>query len=311
MIQNARGHLRGQVNYDETSNLPDYIIVLQFSNALLGLVSLSLGALDFLRLHPRSFWATTPPSRLCLGLVDISPETRSWSFFVWLYACSNMLSRGFVYTFLAYIFVVAPIFSTGGGGPRLLAGKSWVVGIIAIVVFILNCLLLIPMKSWLILPASFISMFINIPWVAAQRNGRKYVVPYVCLPSWVMEFLYWLGSIVMSPIFFFSDTGGFSCTGSGYSHHTVVPFWLMFVTFCGILLITLLSLTFFMALSGRVVYVRRRYFKVHGKPKAGEKLKLDAVYADLNIPRSMPVLKYRLQRSGCCGILTMVLETSQ
>jgi hypothetical protein len=73
-------------------------------------------------------------------------------------------------------------------------------------------------------------------------------------------------------------------------------------SFIGTVIVTGLSLTLFMTLSGRVHAVRRRYIKVHGKPGAGNQhYQLDAAYADLNIPRSMPVLKYRWQRSDCCN----------
>jgi hypothetical protein len=191
MIQNARGMIPGLYT-DETSNLPAYIIVLQFSSALFGLVSLSLGALDFLRLHPRSFWATTPPSRLYLGLVDISPETRSWSFLVWLYAFINMLSRGCLYTLLAAMFVVLPALSE-----RISFSTAWVIWVAVTGSLVLNCSLLIPIKSWLILPASFISMFINIPWVAAKHDGYRYLSPDVCWPSWVMEFVYCGGIVAL------------------------------------------------------------------------------------------------------------------
>jgi hypothetical protein len=310
LIQNAREVIPAQHN-DETSNLPSYIVVLQFSSALFGLVSLSLGALDFLRLHPRSFWATTPPSRLYLGLVDTSPETRAWSFFVWLYAFISMLSRGCFYTLLAYFFVVDPFFRNA----RSVVGLSWVVGVVAIGSFILNCSLLIPIKAWLILPASFISMFINIPWVAAKHDGYRYLSPDVCWPSWVMEFVYFWATVGMCLYLIVVSEAPFSivCQNDIVSANvdSVVPTWLFVTSFVGSIVVAGSSLTLFMALSGRVHAVRRRYFKVHAKPRADDQHQLDAACADLNFPRSMPVLKYRVQRSGSWGMPTMVLETGE
>jgi hypothetical protein len=81
----------------------------------------------------------------------------------------------------------------------------WVV-IVAMSLLILNCLLLIPIKSWLIVPASFISMFINIPWVAAKHDGYRYLSPDVCWPSWVMEFVY-CGATVGMCIFLSQSAG--------------------------------------------------------------------------------------------------------
>jgi hypothetical protein len=85
---------------------------------------------------------------------------------------------------------------------------------------------------------------------------------------------------------------------------------MVMTSFIGSLIVAGLSLTLFMGLSGRVHAVRRRYFKVHGKTRAHDQHQGDTAYADLNFPRSMPVLKYRVQQSDW-GMPTMVLEKGE
>jgi hypothetical protein len=49
--------------------------VLQWVSLIIGVLSLSVGCTDFMRLHGRSFWAGPPPSVLFLGLLDVSKNT--------------------------------------------------------------------------------------------------------------------------------------------------------------------------------------------------------------------------------------------
>lgn len=55
------------------------------------------------------------------------------------------------------------------------------------------------MRSWRILPAAVLSLFVNIPWVAAKcadelAYGTKYVRLHSCYAAWVMELIYSLAT---------------------------------------------------------------------------------------------------------------------
>ena len=76
---------------------------LQLANAAGGLASLSLGALDFMRVHPHSFWATaSPPSRLLLGLVDVSKGSWFRSLAMGIYAFASLLGRACLVLLLVF-----------------------------------------------------------------------------------------------------------------------------------------------------------------------------------------------------------------
>lgn len=84
--------------------ISDWAKVGQIVSAAFGLLSLALGLTDFLRVHPRSYWArASPPSRLFLGLVDVSP--RSWlpSLLVGAWAFLALTTRALVATEAAVV----------------------------------------------------------------------------------------------------------------------------------------------------------------------------------------------------------------
>ena len=64
----------------------------QAVSAGFGLVSLSIAAMEFMRLHPQSAWASSnPPSRLLFGLIDVG--TSAWqSAAVGLFAFFSLLN---------------------------------------------------------------------------------------------------------------------------------------------------------------------------------------------------------------------------
>jgi len=248
--------------------------VAQVGSAAFGLLSLSLAILDFLRLHPRSFWArATPPHRLFIGLVDVSRATWGTSLLIALFAFCALTTRALMYiqliivtvnrsffdvrfnfggsasaaaivgaaaqgvpptfempaglqqsayqafswesvataspfgpssgVYQAYAYRLTPADMYGPASPstyymaavnrlatsgRMLLRALLPVALLA--AFVINALLLAPMRSLFIFPAAFVSMFINVPWIAARPGSAASAKPWAAWPSWVMAFLY-------------------------------------------------------------------------------------------------------------------------
>jgi hypothetical protein len=175
----------------------------QFVTTVVGLASLSLGALDFLRLHPMSYWASAQAAeRLFLWLIDISKDTWLRSLVIGVYAAASVISRASFYTLTMFLWSIHSIglgnVSAGSTSPAyfvvLLAGV-FVVCLLLLLPLILNkCSLdvggyeLSPPATWVV--ASALSTFINVPWVTAPVGTDEWKGRYYWWPSWVMAFLF-------------------------------------------------------------------------------------------------------------------------
>ena len=77
--------------------------------------------------------------------------------------------------------------------------------------FVLNVFLLLGLRSWFVLPAAVISMFINITW-ATGSTAQFRTSRWSSWPAWVMEFVYCGGTmffmVISSSVF--GSRNGFS-----------------------------------------------------------------------------------------------------
>jgi hypothetical protein len=261
-----------------TVALPGWLWVGQILKAGLGLVFLSIAAMEFMRLHPRSSWASSkPPPKLLFGIIDVSESGRR-SLVMGLYAFCSILNRSilFMFTITGNITLILSGYTRQMQNTGHL--ESWVSGGLAQVLpfiiwpsacFIFNALLLLGMRSWSTVVAAVISMFINIPWATGSTLHFR-ISRWSSWPSWVMQFAYFglsivfiaIGSMVVDP----AQVAEAACNSSGgeesypFSSNlsfilpvTIIPFF-----FC------LSEMGLFLGMAGWQSNRRRRYLKQHG-----------------------------------------------
>jgi hypothetical protein len=184
---------------------------------------------------------------------------------IWSYAFFNLLSKGCFFTIVAYVLVLgfwnSPEFSP-------LSPLFVPLALVFFVgcSFVLNCLLLIPMKSLFIAPAGLMSVFLNMPWVAARPDTPGCIAANSSWPSWVLIFVHSIGTVyyggrvlvaasktpapgdtLMMGIGVVGAQMKLSCSTS-----EPLPRWLAVVSSVGTIAVTLLSLLLFLIISGRV-----------------------------------------------------------
>ena len=138
-----------------------------------------------------SFWsfASGPPRRLFLGLVDTSAGTWGRSAVIGAFCFFSLLTRACMFMLL---FALA-VSSIGYGVPTFLVALGLFPAAVLAGSLVLNTLLLSPMLSWRVFPAACISIWVNVPW-AARRPGSAADSTYARYgsfwPAAVMELLY-------------------------------------------------------------------------------------------------------------------------
>ena len=264
-----------------------------------GLVSLSIAAMEFMRLHPHSAWASSkPPSRLLFGLIDVGSS--AWhSAAVGLYAFVSLLNRSFLYMLCTQFFGVSYMLRDKTNMQDLRVMIAFV--IVPVSCFVLNLILLLGFRSWFVLPAAVISMFINIPWVTGCtvqfRTSR-----WSSWPAWVMEFVYCGGTIVfillpyisLNSIFPVGAARGACRSYGGYKDDDVsLGFMVVATVVCGA------DLLMFLGIAGWQSDRRRKYYKHHGST--------EDMAADLDIAVDLPVSFYKV--SGMYAVLCHPMES--
>lgn len=200
-----------------------YTKVMQWVSVCVGVLSLALASSEFVRVHGRSFWAGPPPQALFLGLVDVSPGSWWRSAAIGAHSFTSLATRALLsisvaaFTLNVAFFDVRHNRSTSAAAAAL-GLHAWpsamalqlVLPSMMVASLALNAALLLPMRHWAVLPAAVVSVFVNIPWVAAQPGSPAYDSVWATWPAWVMQGLYggaavamgllsWKGAAFMSP----------------------------------------------------------------------------------------------------------------
>ena len=303
MLKLLPHHSPGQVSSETDSAV--WLWVFQAVSAGFGLVSLSIAAMEFMRLHPQSAWASSkPPSRLLFGLIDVG--TSAWqSPAVGLFAFFSLLNRSLMYMMCTQFWGVTVIMrSDRRSYPQ--EGLSLLLAFVIIPVssLSLNVLLLLGIRSWFILPAAVISMFINIPW-ATGRSVQFRTSRWSSWPAWVMEFVYCGATAYFVTLAFFRmgqvyplGAARSACsTDSIYNGAIYFGIGLGFTVVAAV--IWCADLLMFLAMAGWQSDRRRRYYKQHGST--------EHMAADLDIAVDLPVSFYKV--SGMYAVLCNPVES--
>jgi hypothetical protein len=277
---------------------PVWLWVFQAVSAGFGLVSLSIAAMDFMRLHPRSAWASSkPPSRLLFGLIDV--DTSLWhSAAVGLFAFFNLLNRSLLYMMCTQSL----------GLFYMLTGIADIYHIVVLTAFVivpgslllLNVLLMLGIRSWFVLPAAVISMFINIPW-ATGSTAQFRASRWSSWPAWFLQFVYCGGTMafVMMAFSWKMDSLGaasYACSGRpGMSPSSLSGGWLVWFAIA----VCSADLALFLGIAGWHSDRRRRYYKQHGNT--------ENMAADLDIAVDLAVISYKF--SGVYYVLQNPMES--
>jgi hypothetical protein len=293
--------------------------LVQMVSAMIGLATLSLGALDFLRLHPMSFWAFAErdaPATLFLGIVDVSRATWLRSLVIGAYAAASVTTRAAFFTSMLMIFTVSL------QNRQFMALSGPVPIAIPIAMFLFCILLLIQLKlrgcslgsgvggptaTWLY--ASALSTFINIPWVTAPATEVGFLDRWSCWPSWVMSFLFGLSTAPLA--FVFSSTGDFDvCAGKDsfislatllYPSNDTFPWW----GWCS-LSVPLVELALFLVMTSWLTNKRRRALAACARPYGGPasipRSAIPTIAAEMGVPMSVPALSYHFDWKTLCMV---------
>lgn len=168
-------------------------------SAGLGIISLTFGVMEFNRLHPRSYFADHEvPKHLFLGIFDMGRGTGLRSLVIGTHAFFSLLGKACLYM-LVYAYCLG-IFTNRYASVLVPPCLIVVFG------FLFNLLLLTPMRSWLMIPAAMISMWVNVPWIAApideiKAGTSKRVLLRGCWPAWVAESTYWVLTLIAALFF--------------------------------------------------------------------------------------------------------------
>ena len=263
----------------------------QAASAGFGLVSLSIAAMEFMRLHPRSAWASAkPPSKLLLGLIDVA-ESAWQSLVMGVYALCSLLNRSVLYMFciqglaLREIMVESDINPFWNQFGPVLAFVIVPVGSISF-----NALLLTGLKSWLILPASLINMFINIPWATGSTLEFR-VSRWSSWPAWVMEFVYCGATTVLVYFVGFNSdprqtAAELGCGGS-FPYSASEREGMFLILFCTVVPLLGAEMVLFLGMAGWQSDRRRKYYKEHSC--------IEHMAEDLGIAVDLPACVYKLK----------------
>ena len=287
----------------ESSGTVTYVLlwVFQALSAGFGLVSLSIAAMQFMRLHPQSAWASSkPPSRLLFGLIDVGSS--AWqSAAVGMYAFFSLLNRSLSYMMCTQFLGVNYIMRVSSEFYQvdmrdLRPLLAFVIIPVSSLVF--NVVLLSSLGSWFILPAAVISMFINIPW-ASGRTEQFRISRWNSWPAWVLEFLYCGGTLFFTFLGFLLvevihplGAARYICGSDGGRFHSLsgnvsLGFTVITAVVCGA------DLVLFLGIAGWQSDRRRMYYKQHGST--------EHMAANLDIAVDLPVSFYKV--SGMYAVL--------
>ena len=274
----------------------------QAASAGFGLVSLSIAAMEFMRLHPLSAWASSKaPSKLLFGLIDVG-ESGWQSLVMGVYALCSLLNRAVLYMLCIYGNGVYAFMATNVD--RFAA--VLVLVIVPVMSFTFNALLLIGMKSWLILLAALISMFINIPWATGSTLQFR-VSRWSSWPAWVMEFVYSAFTLIMIRFPAVSGAGygvdprymaaNLQCNGArqggDYKYRS-----LYFTTLYTVVPLLAAEMFLFWGMAGWQSDRRRKYYKQHRST--------EHMAEDLGIAVNLPACVYKRR-----GVYMLLAEEQQ
>ena len=268
-----------------------------------------------MRLHPQSAWASSkPPSRLLFGLIDVGSS--AWqSAAVGLYAFFSLLNRSLLYMMCTQVWGILNMLASEGKANMqdLMVLTAFV--IVPVSSLVLNVVLLLGLRSWFVLPAAVISMFINIPW-ATGRTTQFRTSRWSSWPAWVMEFAYCGGTIFFMIVARFSlgvpvrgpekrfigRAPGRRLSGrypvcSRFSGSYGDSFTLGFVVVAAVVCVA--DFVLFLVLAGWQSDRRRKYNKQHGST--------EHMAADLDIAVDLPVSPYKV--SGMYAVLCNPVES--
>lgn len=190
---------------------------LQLASTLTGLVSLTLAALEFMRMHPAVFWASPDlvPETLLFHLIDIGP---SWfkSLVIGLYAFFSVTNRAIMYTMVLYTMSSVNVLAPAAGASPLylllvMLGAFWLCALLLLQTLLNgrrmrqrqegwsgNASSMPPAAIWLL--SACLSTFFNMPWTAAPGTWEATAARYTW-PSWVMAFCFPPVTITLAMLF--------------------------------------------------------------------------------------------------------------
>jgi hypothetical protein len=278
--------------------LGQWATTIQFVTTLVGLFSLSLGALDFIRLHPMSYWAySQAPDRSFLWLFDVSSDTWCRSVVIGVYAAASVITRASIYTSIMFVWSTTQSVIDPALNANLPGTSPWYFVTVIAAVFVVCLLFLLPLilnkcrldaggyrlsppATWVL--ASVLSTFINIPWTTSPVGSDAWRGRYSCWPAWIMAFIFPAVQPLFTVMFFVGFYGSldpcdrFQSRQPSQSISKVIPGSITF----GIVTILAAAAEFgtFLGMSGWVTQQRRRF-------KAGS-------LAELHFASEIPALCY-------------------